>query len=123
MVTDSLPLDPYNAGCPTRRILDRIGDRWTVLVVGSLDDGSLRFSELRRRVQGISQKMLTQTLRGLERDGLVERTVYPEVPVRVEYALTEAGRTLREPLRALERWSIEHFGDVTASQQAYDRTA
>ena len=123
MVTDSRPLDPYNEGCPTRRILDRIGDRWTVLVVGSLDDGSLRFSELRRRVQGISQKMLTQTLRGLERDGLVVRTVHPEVPVRVEYALTEAGRTLREPLRALERWSIEHFGDVTASQQAYDRTA
>jgi DNA-binding HxlR family transcriptional regulator len=65
-------------------------------------------------------KMLTQTLRGLERDGLVRRTVYPEVPVRVEYALTEAGRTLREPLRALEEWSIAHLGDVSASQEAYD---
>ena len=112
--------DPYQADCPTRRILDRIGDRWTVLVIGVLDHGDARFSELRRRVAGISQKMLTQTLRGLERDGLVRRTVHPEVPVRVEYALTEAGRTLQEPLRALQQWSIEHLGDVSASQQAYD---
>jgi DNA-binding HxlR family transcriptional regulator len=113
--------DPYRADCPTRRILDRIGDRWTVLIVGALLDGNARFSELRRRVDGISQKMLTQTLRGLERDGLVRRTVYPEVPVRVEYALTEAGRTLREPLHALEQWSIAHMSDVSASQEAYDR--
>ena len=102
-------------------ILDRIGDRWTVLIVGALWDGNARFSELRRRIEGVSQKMLTQTLRGLERDGLVRRTVYPEVPVRVEYTLTEAGRTLREPLRALEEWSIAHLGDVSASQEAYDR--
>lgn len=113
---------PYRADCPTRHILDRIGDRWTVLIVGALWDGSARFSQLRRRVEGISQKMLTQTLRGLERDGLVHRTVYPEVPVRVEYTLTEAGRTLREPLRALEQWAITHLGDVSASQEAYDRT-
>ena len=112
---------PYRADCPTRRILDRIGDRWTVLIVGALWDGNVRFSELRRRIEGISQKMLTQTLRGLERDGLVRRTVYPEVPIRVEYALTEAGRTLREPLRALEEWSIAHLGDVSASQETYDR--
>lgn len=113
---------PYHADCPTRHILDRIGDRWTVLIVGALWDGSARFSELRRRIEGISQKMLTQTLRALERDGLVRRTVYPEVPVRVEYALTEAGRTLREPLRALEQWSIAHVGAVKAAQDAYDRT-
>ena len=113
--------DPYQADCPTRRILDRIGDRWTVLVIGVLDQGDARFSELRRRIQGVSQKMLTQTLRGLERDGLVRRTVYPEVPVRVVYGLTEAGRTLQEPLRALQQWSIEHLGDVAASQQAYDQ--
>ncbi|MCA1222376.1 winged helix-turn-helix transcriptional regulator [Streptomyces sp. 8L] len=112
---------PHRADCPTRHILDRIGDRWTVLIVGALWDGDVRFSELRRRVEGISQKMLTQTLRGLERDGLVHRTAYPEVPVRVEYRLTEAGRTLREPLRALEEWSIAHLGDVSASQEAYDR--
>jgi DNA-binding HxlR family transcriptional regulator len=113
--------DPYRAGCSTRRILDRIGDRWTVLIVGALADGNARFSELRRRIEGISQKMLTQTLRGLERDGLVRRTVYPEVPVRVEYALTDAGQTLLGPLRALQEWSIEHLGDVSASQDAYDR--
>ncbi|GAB3399043.1 helix-turn-helix domain-containing protein [Flindersiella endophytica] len=112
---------PYRADCPTRPILDRIGDRWTVLIVGALWDGSVRFGELRRRIAGISQKMLTQTLRGLERDGLVRRTVFPDVPVRVEYTLTEAGRTLREPLRALEEWSIAHLGDVSAAQEAYDR--
>jgi DNA-binding HxlR family transcriptional regulator len=113
--------DPYRTDCPTRRILDRIGDRWTVLIVGVLGDGDARFSELRRRVEGVSQKMLTQTLRGLERDGLVRRTVHPEVPVRVEYALTDAGRTLLGPLRALQKWSIEHLSDVSAAQGAYDR--
>ena len=116
-----LPGNPYSADCPTRRILDRIGDRWTVLVVGALWDGTARFSELRRRVEGISQKMLTQTLRGLERDGLVRRTVHAEVPVRVDYTLTEAGLTLREPLRALEEWSITYLGHVSAAQEAYDR--
>jgi DNA-binding HxlR family transcriptional regulator len=112
--------NPYDANCPTRQILDRIGDRWTVLIIGVLGDGDARFSELRRNIEGISQKMLTQTLRGLERDGLVTRTVYPEVPVRVEYALTHAGRTLLEPLSALREWAIEHLGDVSASQTAYD---
>ena len=119
----TFPVSPYNADCPTRRILDRIGDRWTVLIVGTLGAGPARFSQLRRRIEGVSQKMLTQTLRGLERDGLVQRTVYPEVPVRVEYALTDAGRTLLEPLHALEQWSIEHLGEVSASQEVYDQTA
>ncbi|GHF79780.1 DNA-binding HxlR family transcriptional regulator [Amycolatopsis bartoniae] len=121
--TDSVPTilgSPYRADCPTRRILDRIGDRWTVLIVGVLAEGDARFSELRRRIEGISQKMLTQTLRGLERDGLVRRTVHPEVPVRVEYALTDAGRSLQAPLRALQEWSIEHLTDVMTSQQKYD---
>ena len=125
MVTTSTDLvlhgTDHRADCPARHLLDRIGDRWSVLVLTALSDGSVRFSELRRRIEGVSQKMLTQTLRGLERDGLVRRTVYPEVPVRVEYTLTEAGRTLREPLRALEEWSIAHLGDVSASQEAYDR--
>jgi DNA-binding HxlR family transcriptional regulator len=112
---------PYRADCPTRHILDRIGDRWTVLVVGVLSDGDARFSQLGRRLEGVSQKMLTQTLRALERDGLVRRTVYPEVPVRVEYALTEAGRTLCEPLHALQAWAIAHVGAVSAAQEAYDR--
>lgn len=113
-------LDPYSAGCPSRRLLDRIGDKWTVLIVGALAEGPRRFSELRRTIDGVSQKMLTQTLRGLERDGLVTRTVHAEVPPRVEYQLTPAGRTLREPLKALERWSIEHFGQVAASWETYD---
>lgn len=125
MVTDpALPVlcgSPYRADCPTRRILDRIGDRWTVLIVGVLSAGECRFSQLGRRIEGVSQKMLTQTLRGLERDGLVRRTVHPEVPVRVEYALTDAGRTLCEPLRALQEWAVAHAGDVSAAQEAYDR--
>ena len=112
--------NPYSADCATRRILDRIGDRWTVLIVGVLGEGDARFSELGRRIEGVSQKMLTQTLRGLERDGLVRRTVYPEVPLRVEYALTDAGRTLLEPLHALQKWAIEHLPEVSASQTAYD---
>ncbi|MFB2554380.1 winged helix-turn-helix transcriptional regulator [Herbiconiux liangxiaofengii] len=130
MVTIDLPtappegvgysIDPYAAGCPSRRLLDRIGDRWTVLVVGVLADGPQRFSDIRRAVEGVSQKMLTQTLRGLERDGLVTRMVYAEVPPRVEYELTEAGHTLQEPLKALERWAVDHFGQVVASWQSYD---
>ena len=115
-----LVADPYDANCATRRILDRIGDRWTVLIIGALGDGDARFSELRRRIEGISQKMLTQTLRGLERDGLVTRTVYPEVPVRVEYSLTNAGRTLLEPLAALRDWAIEHLNEISESQEDYD---
>lgn len=119
--TDAAPvISPYRADCPSRHILDRIGDRWTVLIVVALWDGSARFSELGRQVEGISQKMLTQTLRGLERDGLVRRTVHPEVPVRVEYELTEAGRTLREPLSALQEWAITYLSDITESRQAYD---
>lgn len=118
MVTQDL--NPYLQGCPTRRILDRIADRWTVLTIGALSDGPLRFTELARQVEGISQKMLTQTLRGLERDGLVTRTVFAEVPPRVEYNLTEAGRSLRNPLKALEEWSIAHFAAVAAAQTAHD---
>jgi DNA-binding HxlR family transcriptional regulator len=114
------PWNPYDRGCPTRRVLDRIGDRWTVLIVGSLRDGPLRYSEVAARIDGISQKMLTQTLRGLERDGLVKRTMYPEIPPRVEYELTEAGRSLREPLRALEDWAKEHMSEMLAAQNLYD---
>lgn len=115
------PWDPYARDCPSRVVLDRIGDRWTVLLVGALADGPRRFGELARDVDGISQKMLTQTLRELERDGIVHRTVHPEVPVRVEYRLTECGESLRGPLRALEEWSIEHLGSVLADQERYDR--
>src|SRR6187551_1762525 len=93
-----IPWDPYRLDCPSRRLLDRIGDRWTVLIMGALDAGPQRFSALAGRVGGISQKMLTQTLRSLERDGFVTRTAYAEIPPRVEYALTALGRSLQGPL-------------------------
>lgn len=113
--------DPYDRNCPTRRVLDRIGDRWTVLVVGSLSAGPLRYGELRERIDGISQKMLTQTLRGLERDGLVSRTVTAQIPPRVDYELTQAGRSLQDPLQALETWAKEHMTDILRARDDYDR--
>jgi len=116
--------DPYAKACPTRAVLDRIGDKWTVLVVGELTDGApRRFTALKRRIAGVSEKMLTQTLRGLERDGLVRRTVYPEVPPRVEYQLTALGETLRAPIAALERWSLDHMDDVLAARASHAQTA
>ena len=106
--------------CPLRDILDRVGDKWSVLVVILLRDGTMRFSGLRRSIEGISQRMLTQTLRQLERDGLVKRTVYPSVPVRVEYALTALGKTLIEPLSALAGWAETHREVILANRDTYD---
>jgi len=106
--------------CPLRDILDRVGDKWSVLVVILLGDGKMRFSDLRRAIEGISQRMLTQTLRQLERDGLVSRTVYPSVPVRVEYELTALGRTLIEPLSALAGWAETNREEILANRVAYD---
>jgi DNA-binding HxlR family transcriptional regulator len=117
-----LPWDPFEQNCPSRRLLDRIGDRWTVLIVVALDSGSQRFSALGARVGGISQKMLTQTLRSLESDGFVTRTVYPEIPPRVEYELTALGRSLLGPLRALEEWAVENMSEVVDHQQEYQAT-
>lgn len=117
---EMLAPDVYNAGCPTRHVLDLIADKWATLIIGVLEDRPLRFAALHRRIGGISQKMLTQTLRDLERDGLVQRTVYAEVPPRVEYALTPLGQTLREPIAAIIQWAEEHIEAVTASQQRYD---
>lgn len=111
--------NPYDRNCPTRKVLDRIGDRWTVLVVGSLAEGPLRFSELAARIDGISQKMLTQTLRALEQDGLVQRTVTAAVPVRVDYELTEAGQSLRAPLKALEDWAKSHMSPILESRDRF----
>ena len=96
--------DPFAADCPSRQVLDRIGDRWSVLVILVLSQGTRRFSEVAGAIEGISQKMLTQTLRGLERDGLVTRTVYAEVPPRVEYELTPLGRGAAEPFAHLRDW-------------------
>ncbi len=114
--------NPYDSNCPTRVVLDRIADKWTVLVFGLLEDGPLRFSALQRGIDGISQKMLTQTLRNLERDGLVNRTVFPVVPPHVEYELTALGRTLSEPIAAIRHWAEENIQDISIAQQRYDKS-
>ncbi|WFR65889.1 helix-turn-helix domain-containing protein [Curtobacterium flaccumfaciens] len=116
----ALEYSPYAAECPSRQLLDRIGDRWSVLTIGALADGPARYSAIATRVQGVSQKMLTQTLRALERDGLVTRTVFPEIPPHVEYELTDRGRSLREVLKPLEDWATGHMDDVAVSREEYD---
>jgi DNA-binding HxlR family transcriptional regulator len=104
--------DVLDPACASRQLLERIGEKWTALVIRVLSSGTLRYSDLQRRIGGVSQKMLTQTLRGLERDGLVERRVYPVVPPRVEYSLTPLGRTLVEPLDAICRWAERHLPEM-----------
>lgn len=112
--------DIYNERCPTRIVLDRIADKWTVLIVGSLQDKTKRFGELRREIGGVSQKMLTQTLRGLERDGIVARKVYASVPPKVEYSLTGLGQTLVPILEAIGQWSEGNIEDVLKARIDYD---
>lgn len=107
------------AACPTRQVLDRLANKWTMLIIMSLSDETLRFSELRTRIEGVSQKMLTQTLRGMESDGLVLRTVYPTVPVTVEYSLTTLGRSLSDTVGVLRRWAYGHMTDIEAARRAY----
>jgi DNA-binding HxlR family transcriptional regulator len=123
VTNETLRWNVYDSGCPTRRALDRIADKWTALVVGTLAERTWRFGELQREVGGISQKMLTQTLRSLERDGLVERRIYAEVPPRVEYTLTPLGRTLIDPLAAIRAWAETHIEEVLAAQADYDDRA
>jgi DNA-binding HxlR family transcriptional regulator len=115
--------DPYREDCPTRLVLDRIADKWTVLLMGLLADGPKRFSALKREVGGISQKMLTQTLRSLEGDGLLTRTVTPTVPVTVTYALTPLGRSLSETLEAVRRWAEANIAAVLAARRRRARAA
>ena len=120
-ITRPAELQHTPANCHAREMLARVGDKWSVYVIHVLGDaGTLRFNELRSRVDGISQRMLTVTLRGMERDGLVTRTVYPEVPPRVEYALTRLGATLRQLVRGLVEWSGAHLAEVDAARAAYD---
>ena len=109
-----------DAPCPIRDILDRLGDAWSVLVVLRLGAGPLRFNQLRRSVDGISQRMLTVTLRSLERDGLVSRTVFPTTPPQVEYALTDLGKSLHGPIGALSRWASENQAEINAARRRYD---
>lgn len=106
-----------------REVLNRVGDKWSVLIVELLADGPHRFSDLRRNIEGISQRMLTLTLRGLERDGLVTRTVFPTVPPQVEYALTPLGRTLIDPVRALALWAQQYRVQIQAARDRFDAQA
>lgn len=133
MVTSREPAEPATAvaafvkdgrldmDCPIRAVLDRIGDKWSYLLVLHLADGPRRFGELRRAIDDISQRMLTETLRSLQRDGLVSRTVFPTTPPSVEYRLTELGRSLLAPMRELVRWADAKRPDILAAREAYDR--
>ena len=122
---EGTPMSPRNIkprrkeSCPAvREVLNRVGDKWSVQIVALLGDGPMRFSELRRSIEGISQRMLTLTLRGLERDGLITRTVFPEIPPRVDYELTKLGDTLLDPISALADWADQYR---TSIQEARDR--
>jgi DNA-binding HxlR family transcriptional regulator len=116
------PADVYSPDCPSRPVLDRIGDRWTALIVGALEDGPRRFGEI-RDAMGITSKVLTQTLRALERDGLISRTAYDESPPRVEYELTPLGLTLREPLAAIRDWAEAHLAEILTAREGADADA
>jgi DNA-binding HxlR family transcriptional regulator len=114
--------DPRNPVCQTiSGLLQRIGDKWSVLVVQTLADGSKRFNELRREIPSVSQRMLTLTLRNLERDGLVSRTVTPSIPPRVDYELTALGHSLQKPICGLVDWAMEHVGAIHQAQSRYDQ--
>ncbi|NUF51144.1 helix-turn-helix transcriptional regulator [Acinetobacter seifertii] len=117
---DEMP-DPNINGCrATREILDRIGDKWSLYIIASLAKGTMRFNELRRGIDGISQRMLTLTLRGLERDGLVNRTMYPTIPPRVDYELTELGQTLLVPVMALVSWADNNQLAIKEAHERFD---
>ena len=115
--------DAFLATCPARKLLARISDKWVSLVLAALADGPCRYNDLARKIAGVSQKMLTQTLRTLERDGLVSRTVTPSVPVRVDYELTALGHSLLDPIKHLKAWAEDHVPEVREAQESYDRRA
>ena len=115
--------EPQHPFADCRRVADilaRVGDKWTILLLMALGNRRMRFGELHRAINGISQRMLTVTLRNLEHDGILNRTVYPTIPPRVEYSLTKLGKTLEGPLCALSRWSEQHMKEVEAAQRAFD---
>ena len=111
----------YVAECPSRQVLDAISDKWVTLVLTALADGPQRYSDLSRRIAGVSQKMLTQTLRRLERDGLLTRTITPEVPVRVDYQLTSLGETILPVVAAIKQWSEAHIDEIHAARANYEQ--
>ncbi|RMI30873.1 winged helix-turn-helix transcriptional regulator [Nocardia stercoris] len=117
--SSGLPADAYSAKCPTRQVLDHIAGKWTVLVIDALSqDGTMRYTDLFKRIDGVSQKMLTQTLRSLETDGFLTRTVHPTIPPRVEYQLTALGRSLAEPIAALRTWTELHINEIERARHA-----
>jgi DNA-binding HxlR family transcriptional regulator len=111
--------DRLSSGCPVRDVLDRLGDRWTLLVLMQLRDGTLRFTALKRQIGDISQRMLAQTLRQLEYDGLVNRKLYPTIPPKVEYSLTELGQSMLKPVGGLIEWASENHDAVRAARARY----
>jgi len=116
-------IDPNTPACrAATSVLGRIGDKWTVLIIVLLGDGSRRFNEIKRTVSGISQRMLTLTLKGLERDGLVTRTVTPSTPPRVDYELTRLGRSLHRALEPVGAWAQEHVNEIITAQERFDQT-
>lgn len=120
---DRVQPNVLNQDCESRQALDRIADKWTCLIVYALLDGPRRHGELKRMIEGISQKMLTQTLRSMEADGLVSRTVIDVIPPHVEYGLTSLGRTLSEPLVAICQWAMDHLSELQAAREASGLTA
>jgi len=124
MLPTGFAMNPHGPQCRgVTGVLQRVGDKWSMLTITALADGPRRFSELRRTIEGISQRMLTLTLRGLERDGLVTRTVTPSIPPRVDYELTELGQSLQQPVGELARWAIDHLTVIQTSQQRFDVVA
>ena len=113
--------NPYAAECPTRQLLDRISDKWVVLVLSLLEDGPKRFSVLKREIDGISQKMLSQTLRALEQDGFVSRRAFPTVPVTVEYELTPLGRSLNVAMTPIVEWAVANMSRVLKARDNYEK--
>jgi DNA-binding HxlR family transcriptional regulator len=120
METNGPAFDVMSPDCPSRSIMQRMGDKWTPLVFLALEAGPRRFSQLRQDIGGVTPKVLTQTLRSLERDGLLTRTIYPEVPPRVEYELTALGATLLGPLAVVRAWSQDHAEKIIRARNDYD---
>lgn len=115
------PYDVYDDRCPTRDVLSRLADKWALLVLGCLEKEPQRFNSLRRHIRGITQKMLTQTLRKLERDGLISRKIFPTVPVTVEYSLSPLGKTLTHTMSFLTLWVEDNMDAMLAAQAAFDK--